>query len=43
MVKSGGCVLALDHRIPNGTPLDHYKFYLRKAWEIINRESANAD
>jgi hypothetical protein len=40
MVKTGGCVLALDHRIPNGTPLENYRFYLAKAWEIINRESA---
>ena len=41
MVKSGGCILALDHRIPNGTPLENYKFYLAKAWEIINRESGS--
>lgn len=41
MVKTGGCVLALDHRIPNGTPLENYKFYLRTAWEIINRETAD--
>jgi uroporphyrinogen-III decarboxylase len=40
MVKTGGCVLALDHRIPNGTPLENYKFYMDKAWEIIERESA---
>jgi len=40
MVKSGGCVLALDHRIPNGTPLENYRFYIRKAWEIMEREAA---
>jgi uroporphyrinogen-III decarboxylase len=40
MVKTGGCVLALDHRIPNGTPLENYTFYMDKAWEIIERESA---
>lgn len=39
MVKTGGCVLALDHRIPDGTPLDNYRFYIAKAWEIVNRES----
>jgi uroporphyrinogen-III decarboxylase len=39
MVKSGGCVLALDHRIPNGTPLEHYRYYVDKAWEILNREA----
>ncbi|MAG13607.1 MAG: hypothetical protein CMN78_03310 [Spirochaetales bacterium] len=43
MVQSGGCVLALDHRIPNGTPLDNYRFYLSKAWEIINREAKSLE
>lgn len=40
MVRSGGCVLGLDHRIPNGTPLESYRFYIRKAWEIMEREWA---
>ncbi|MBI2192224.1 MAG: hypothetical protein HYU36_09585 [Planctomycetes bacterium] len=40
MVRSGGCVLGLDHRIPNGTPLAHYRFYIQKAWEILDREAA---
>jgi len=26
MIASGGCVLALDHRIPNGVPLENYRF-----------------
>ena len=38
MVRSGGCVLALDHRIPNGTPLANYRFYLETAWKIMERE-----
>jgi Uroporphyrinogen decarboxylase (URO-D) len=38
MVASGGCVLALDHRIPNGVPLENYKYYLAKLQEIIARE-----
>lgn len=38
MVRTGGCILGLDHRIPNGTPLANYRFYIRKAWEIIERE-----
>jgi len=38
MVTTGGCALALDHRIPNGTPLENYRFYVNKTWEIINRE-----
>ena len=40
IVASGGCVLALDHRIPNGTPLANYRFYIEKAWEILDREGA---
>ena len=39
MVRTGGCVLGLDHRIPNGTPLANYRFYIEKAWEIIVREA----
>lgn len=40
MVAAGGCVLGLDHRIPNGTPLANYRFYIAKVWEILDRESA---
>jgi uroporphyrinogen-III decarboxylase len=35
MIESGGCVLALDHRIPNGTPLENYKFYVEQVWRLI--------
>jgi len=41
MVRTGGCILALDHLIPNGTPLENYRFYMRKAWEILEREAAS--
>ena len=40
MVSSGGCVLGLDHRIPNGTPIENYRFYHKKIWEILDREAA---
>lgn len=40
MIASGGYVIALDHRIPNGTPIDHYRFYHDKVWEIIRREAS---
>ncbi|MBN2452540.1 MAG: hypothetical protein JXR77_19300 [Lentisphaeria bacterium] len=40
MIASGGYMAGLDHRIPNGTPLEHYRFYLRRAWEIMEREAA---
>ncbi|MCL4506900.1 MAG: hypothetical protein M1434_11685 [Chloroflexi bacterium] len=39
MLRSGGCLLGLDHRIPNGTPLQNYRFYIRKVWEILERET----
>ncbi len=39
IIRTGGCVLGLDHRIPNGTPLANYQFYIRKVWEIIERET----
>ncbi len=35
LIASGGCVLALDHRIPNGTPLENYRYYIAKIWEMI--------
>ena len=41
MLRSGGCVLGLDHRIPNGTPLENYRYYLRRAWEML--DGANPD
>jgi hypothetical protein len=43
MVATGGCVLGLDHRIPNGTPLDHYRYYIHKAWEIMDREAGEVE
>jgi hypothetical protein len=39
MVRGGGCLLGLDHRIPNGTPLANYRFYVTKIWEILERET----
>ncbi|HEY3397730.1 MAG TPA: uroporphyrinogen decarboxylase family protein [Armatimonadota bacterium] len=41
MIRTGGCVLGLDHRITNGTPLESYRFYLDKSWEIMEREAKN--
>ncbi len=35
MLKTGGCVLALDHRVTNGTPLENYRYYIDTVWEII--------
>ena len=35
MKESGGCMLGLDHRVPNGTPLKNYKKYIKRMWELI--------
>ena len=36
LMQAGGTVFGLDHRIPNGTPLENYKFYVDTAREILN-------
>jgi hypothetical protein len=35
MLRSGGCVLGLDHRVPNGTPLANFRYYIQRVWEIL--------
>lgn len=35
MVTSGGIAFGLDHRIPNGTPLENYRYYVDTAREIL--------
>ncbi len=42
MLASGGCVLALDHRIPNGTPLENYRYYVRRMWEYLDAHQQGA-
>jgi uroporphyrinogen-III decarboxylase len=37
MVKTGGCVLGLDHRIPNGVPLENYRYYMARLQELIGK------
>ena len=34
-LRRGGTVFALDHRIPNGTPLENYRYYVRSARERL--------
>lgn len=36
LMKEGGMVFGLDHRIPNGTPLENYKYYVESGREILN-------
>lgn len=35
LMLAGGVVFGLDHRIPNGTPLENYRFYVDKARELL--------
>ncbi|MFW6158684.1 MAG: uroporphyrinogen decarboxylase family protein, partial [Planctomycetota bacterium] len=37
LVASGGCLFSLDPRVPNGTPLANYRFYVETAWAILER------
>lgn len=34
-MQRGGVVFGLDHRIPNGTPLDNYRFYVDLGREML--------
>jgi uroporphyrinogen-III decarboxylase len=34
-MQEGGMVFGLDHRIPNGTPLQNYRFYVELGREIL--------
>lgn len=38
LMQQGGVVFGLDHRIPNGTPLENYRYYVNTAREILGRE-----
>ncbi len=35
LMREGGIVFGLDHRIPNGTPLANYRFYVDTAREML--------
>ena len=35
LMRQGGCVFGLDHRIPNGTPIENYRFYVNAAREML--------
>jgi len=34
-MQEGGIVFGLDHRIPNGTPLENYRYYVDLGREIL--------
>ncbi|MBI2437951.1 MAG: hypothetical protein HYV36_03960 [Lentisphaerae bacterium] len=35
LMQAGGTVFSLDHRIPNGTPLDNYRYYVDTGRELL--------
>ncbi len=35
LMQQGGTVFGLDHRIPNGTPIDNYRFYVKTARSLL--------
>ncbi|MGI5855126.1 MAG: uroporphyrinogen decarboxylase family protein [Candidatus Merdivicinus sp.] len=34
-LRGGGTVFALDHRIPNGVPIENYRYYVRRGRELL--------
>ncbi len=41
LMKKGGMVFGLDHRIPNGTPLENYRYYVDLGREILGLPPRN--
>ena len=35
MQQTGGIIFSLDHRIPNGVPLENYRYYVTLGREIL--------
>lgn len=35
LMRAGGCAFGLDHEIPNGTPLENYRYYVDYGREIL--------
>ncbi len=36
LMQEGGTIFGLDHRIPNGTPLENYRYYIKRGREILD-------
>lgn len=43
LMRQGGVVFGLDHRIPNGTPLDNYRYYVELGREILGLPPLSPD
>jgi len=37
ITKGGGTVFALDHRIPNGVPIENYRYYVKLGKELLGK------
>lgn len=38
-MQKGGVAFGLDHRIPNGTPLENYRYYVKTAKKLLNKKT----
>lgn len=43
LMREGGVVFGLDHRIPNGTPLENYRYYVNLGREILGLPPLSPD
>lgn len=43
LMLEGGIAFGLDHRIPNGTPLDNYRYYVKTARELLGLEELSPE
>ncbi len=43
LMRQGGMIFGLDHRIPNGTPLDNYRYYVDLGREILGIPPRNSE
>ncbi len=41
LMQEGGIIFGLDHRIPNGTPLENYRHYVKRGREILGLPPLN--
>jgi uroporphyrinogen-III decarboxylase len=39
-MRGGGQCFSLDHRIPNGTPLENYRYYVKTAQEMLGIDAS---
>ncbi|MFO7612981.1 MAG: uroporphyrinogen decarboxylase family protein [Clostridia bacterium] len=42
-MQKGGIVFGLDHRIPNGTPIEYYRYYVELGRELLGIEPLSKD